>query len=1611
MTATVSPSNITGKVTFYDGASVIGMAVVSTGSADLTTISLPPGPHTLKAYYGGDNNFGASSSAAQTVTVTTIAGQGFARTPIPGAPNGSPGWLAGDFNGDSKADIAVIDDGGPTLRLLLGNGDGTFSQGGSYVLSGYPVLRAADLNGDGKLDLIILVDYTSISVFLGNGDGTFQPAVTRTPSSSVSEFILGDFNRDGKVDVMLAMFTANTVALLLGTGDGTFGSEVLVMNARTTGMISGDFNGDANLDFVVINFNDVTSIHSDYTVLLGNGAGAFNMTMHSLVPAGNYYPPLAAVDFDHDGHLDLSYGSGSSVIVMPGNGDGTFALPASTDIGQEVVGLAVSDFDGDGNADLIVGAGTPSTSSYPLISSFLILLGDGTGALHRTPYHNRYASGSAYLALGDFNSDHRVDVVGLFEPGFSLYAGLPPTDLAVTVNHSGNFVQGQLGAVYTITVENQGANATVGPIWVTDALPSGLTYANASGTGWGCSGFFQSVSCTRSDNLPAGASYPPISLTVNVALSTPILVTNTVTVSTDYWNDTNAANDSSSDPTSIVQYQAIAFGTLQDRVFGAPPFTLTALANSGLTVAFTASGNCTVGANVVTLTSVGSCTITASQAGDVLHFPAANVVRSFTIGAEPTSVSLTAVPNTVAFGAPIVLTAVVSPSAATGRVAFYDGTTWLGNAPLSAGTAAFTARLNATGIRRLTARYLAMPPYASAVSLPRSVPVNATPAFSFSNLNLPNFGSVPTMGDVNGDGKPDLVTAGTQGSLFRLNAYLGNGDGTFAPPLISAPAVEFRRLALGDFNGDGIVDVVTTNQLAQQVRVLRGNGDGTFQTPVNSTADDGALVVADFNGDGFSDVAIAHLHSIGVLLGKGDGTFETSSEYPLQIVDNPFLLLAVGDFDGDHQPDLVGVTSVISDGYVDSEIHVLVGRGDGTFILPAKTSLDPIHTLAGHRNISVGDLNADGKVDLAILTVSDQAISILRGNGNGTFALAGRFPITNASYAGAEFHGSGSAFDLALADVTGDGKLDVVAAYDRNNDGIVQLFPGNGDGTLQPSAVYAVPTGFSLGRLSVADFNGDGRVDLLLGSYGGAVNILSGIASPFLRITKTHVGNFTTPQYSAPYTITVGNAPGASPTSGTVTVGDVPNTGLTVYSMTGDGWNCSGQNCTRSDVLSTGASYPAITVLSDINDFGFGWSSILNTANLSGGGSPPVQAIDSADLVPYPAGCSLSLGSSGAQHGSGGGSGSIDIITQPGCKWESSGFPPWVTAAANTREVGSGNGTLSYTVSANSGPARNTPVSFSGLNFAGPVFTIIQAGVNQAPQTSGVNPPSGTGSHQMMSFTFTDIDGAQDLDVVNILIKDALDGTNACYLAYSRPLNVLYLVNNPGNALLPGLVLNGSESTANSQCSVNGAGSAAGAFGNTLIVSLDLTFAAAFSGNKIVYLAARDSMANNTGWQPMGTWKVPGGPPPVGPSVTGVNPAHSLQYPDSTFPISFSFADTNGWQDLGIVNILVNSSLNGNQSCYIAYNRSQNVLYLVDDPGTALLPGLPLNGTGFVKNSQCLIDGTGSFAAGNGNTLVLTLNIAFWNAYSGSRVIYMAARSNGDVLNSGWQAVGTRTIP
>jgi hypothetical protein len=440
------------------------------------------------------------------------------------------------------------------------------------------------------------------------------------------------------------------------------------------------------------------------------------------------------------------------------------------------------------------------------------------------------------------------------------------------------------------------------------------------------------------------------------------------------------------------------------------------------------------------------------------------LLASSAYAAIPTTITLTSSTNPVVYGQPVTLTATVSPSTATGYIAFYDGVAVLETETAVNGQATFTTSQLPSGMQSLKARFVSSPfplAYASSTSsaLSETVTVNAEPSGAYSGKSAVS-GASAVVGDINGDGHADIVTYGgfyNYYGQFPLGyVFLGNGDGTFQSPLSYSPGVLQQSIALGDFNGDGKMDIAAPNA------VFLGNGDGTFQAPLYLQGGGGDYVaVADFNGDGIADllVGVDYPGAVNVFLGIGDGTFQSPMSVSLP---GPFAF-AVADFNNDGYADVIAVYPAPN-----YAIGVMLGNGDGTFQPQVTTTFG-----ADWESVAVADFNGDGKPDVVLAW--SFGLAVLLGNGDGTFQQ----PLVNLNGPGTPVAGT----SIAIGDFNGDGKPDI-AADDMSSPGIptgsIYILYGNGDGTFQAPAPFAANA--NVGSIAAGEFNGDGVTDLAVGT-------------------------------------------------------------------------------------------------------------------------------------------------------------------------------------------------------------------------------------------------------------------------------------------------------------------------------------------------------------------------------------------------------------------------------------------------------------------------------------------------------------------------------------------------
>ncbi|MHB1795681.1 MAG: FG-GAP-like repeat-containing protein [Acidobacteriaceae bacterium] len=660
----------TGEVTIFlgkgDGTFTTGASYVNiSGSGHMATEDFD-GDGNLDLILGSGDN-GVYSSGTYTKGVFQfLMGRGdgtFAGAPTyqnvayGGLNSIAPTFAVGDFNGDGKPDIlteAMSNNNIQGMVLLAGDGQGNFAQGPT-IKGDYPLaLTSADMNGDGKLDALYigyLSGTYSIDVALGNGDGTFQTATSAPlPSGKFNAFVVGDFNGDGKPDVMMTetSFSTNAgvVDLFLGNGDGTLQSPIQVDTPpQAYGIAAGDFNGDGKLDFAVTNTsNGSANTTGAVLVYLNKGSGAFAKPVSY---AASMFPgPIVAADMNKDGKLDLIVASSDNAAptstdpfapngtlnVLLGNGDGTFQTALSSPLNDpSYSNIAVADMNQDGIPDVVVGDdGRPFFYTQ-------ILYGKGDGTF---PTGNSLQMGLAAQSVTavDVNGDKRPDLLlttgtsyaslDVFTNQFSgkTISTLPATTTALSVSPN----PAVAGQTVTFTAQVTAASGTT--------VPTGTVNFMNGSTQLG----------TGTLDSSGAATYTTSSLSTGSYLITAV-----------YSGDTNYSGSTSSAVTLVVNAQPVAAATTTTLA------TSGATANAGQNVTFTAtvagpSGSTTAPTGTVTFMdstttlgtgtlngsgvatyststlSVGTHSITAQYSGDTNFAPSVSSAITETIDAAPT---------------------------------------------------------------------------------------------------------------------------------------------------------------------------------------------------------------------------------------------------------------------------------------------------------------------------------------------------------------------------------------------------------------------------------------------------------------------------------------------------------------------------------------------------------------------------------------------------------------------------------------------------------------------------------------------------------------------------------------------------------------------------------------------------------------------------------------------------------------------------------------------------------------------------------------------------------------------------------------------------------------
>ncbi|CAF4886753.1 unnamed protein product [Rotaria sp. Silwood1] len=1018
----------------------------------------------------------------------------------------------GDFNNDNKLDIAVVNNVTNNVGIFLGHGNGSFEDQMTFTtgIKSQPYsIALADLNNDTHLDITVSNFNThNVGVFLGHGDGSFEkPTLYSTGNKSYPVSVaISDFNNDNKLDIVVANSQTNNIGLFFGYGNGTFATQVtysVLTGFNLHSIVADDFNNDNILDIVIASYAT-----NDVNVFFGS----FNSTFSDQVQysTGDYSQPSSVVidDFNNDDKLDIAVANrnSSNLGIFLGYGDGSFStqMTYSTGSNSNPRSITVGDFNGDGLLDIAV-----ANEGYGNVGVFLQYR-NGT-FMPQKSYSNEWYPASFSVASCDFDNDGRLDiaVANRYIDEITILFG----------DGDGNFSHGLISAIYS---EYRPFSITVGDFnnddrfdiavanelyWDTNNVGVFLNYGNRTFSG-------------QISNPTEFGSYP-----------------RAVTVG-DFNNDGKL-------DIAVANFQKPALGiflgngdgTFSNQVVyaiggKANPISLTACDfnnDSRLDIVVANSGV----SNVAVFLGKGKGIFSSP-----LYYSTGN-------NSQPYSVATGDLNNDNRLD-------IVVANSGSNNIGIFLGLDVI----------KFTRKATYSTGFSVHPEYVVVYDFNNDTQLDIVVAnsnqdnvgvllgyTNVT--FSMETTYSTGYQSRPislAVGDFNNDDRQDISIANANSD--SVGVLFGYGNGSFENQVIypTGSGSNPRSIATGDFNNDSRLDIVVVYNGINSVGVLLRYDDIAFESPVLYSTDSGStpnwISFGDLNNDNNLDIAIANYgtHNIGVLYGYGNGSFKDPQFYPTGSGSRPYSIV-VCDFNNDSFLDIVfsdnfgnrigilfGIgngsfstpelfysggtwpeTIAVADFDNDGQLDIAVNIEDNVYILlqyhngrfASETTCSTGHSSTGQA-IAIGDFNNDGWLDMAIATSHTNNVGILLGTGNGSFLPIQTYPTGLNSGPRA----------IAVADFNGDGQLDIaVANHNGNNLGI---FFGYRNGSFMPQQIY--PTGLGSAPISVTicDFNNDGRLDIAVANFGThTIGIFLGYKDGMFFNQKTYpLEDFSSPVFA-----------------------------------------------------------------------------------------------------------------------------------------------------------------------------------------------------------------------------------------------------------------------------------------------------------------------------------------------------------------------------------------------------------------------------------------------------------------------------------------------------------------
>jgi hypothetical protein len=949
-----------------------------------------------------------------------------------------------DLNGDGKPDLITANQLANTLSIFLnetptGATSASFAPQQTIAVSSYPAqVAVGDLNGDGKPDLVVADSGSNqVSVFLnqtptGATSATFAAEATFPVGLVPGAVAVGDVNADGKLDLVVANQSSNNVSVLLGNGDGTFqAQQTFATGNHPFGVVITDVNGDGKPDLATADFTAMTKSGTSYTysqasVLLGNGNGTFQAPVNfntGINPTG-----IVAQDLNGDGKPDLvvpNFGSDDISVLLNQTATGA-TVPAfqtqttyATGTGSLPHSVAAGDINGDQQPDLVTanaGAGTASVflnASPTTLSAPTITTATATGTIQ------------------DDDAPTTITPLSGTTPQTATIATTFSIPLEVQVkNANGNPVQ---GVTVTFTPPTSGASGTflgqaadtpftmvTGPNGLAQAAPftanlqagayTVVATASGNGTTFGSVSFnltnAAAIAAVLTATSGSGQSAP-----IGTAFAAPLVVT-----VTDVFHNPIAGV-----PVTFTAPSSGPSATLAGNGTG------TSDANGQVSLGVTANG--VAGSFQITATGAGilvpvTFTLTNTAGSAAALTPVTGNGQSVAVG---TALAPLAVLVADQFGNPVSGVTVTFAAPASGASATFGG-----------GATSATAVSNSKGVATaptLTANHLVGPYTITATA------AGASQGASFTVTNTAATRSA------------FLVTGADAGGGPQVNVYDGKGNLLFAFDAYSPFFLGGVRVAVGDVNGDGIPDIVTAPGPGggPDIRIWDVTASGaTMIGEFNAYSPffiGGQFVAAgDINGDGKAEIIIGPDQGGGPDVRVFDGSGNLLREF---LAYGPFFVggvrVAAGDINGD------GKADIITGAGPSGSPNITVFSGADNAVLQNFLAFGPFFT--GGVYVAAGDVNGDGKADIIAGAGPTGGPNVQTFNGANVSQVLDSFFAYPQSFSGG--------VRVAAADVNGDGKADIITGAGPSGGPQVLVFDAM---SLQPlDSFYAYSQAFTGG--------------------------------------------------------------------------------------------------------------------------------------------------------------------------------------------------------------------------------------------------------------------------------------------------------------------------------------------------------------------------------------------------------------------------------------------------------------------------------------------------------------------------------------------------------------------